>query len=226
MPAAIVFEAGQKFGRLTIVSRAEARPGERNVMWLCDCECGAQTVVAAANIGKSTLSCGCLVKNNGAHLRGNTMNRTHNMSQSLEYKSWCSMKGRCNNPNNPKYYSHGGRGIKICERWLSSFENFYADMGPKPGRGYSIERVNNGGNYEPGNCIWATPKVQAKNRRSTVFIEINGTTLNIEEWCEFLHIPRWRVGELTKGRGRKGDLPPTCKSSEEAVRLLYKQTHG
>jgi hypothetical protein len=88
----------------------------------------------------------------------------HGKWKSKEWNSWDHMKRRCNNPNDPKYPSHGARGITVCERWLK-FENFFADMGEAPGREYSLDRINNDGNYEPSNCRWATPKEQSNNRR-------------------------------------------------------------
>jgi hypothetical protein len=82
-----------------------------------------------------------------------------------EYTSWRNMKQRCLNPKNKDYHHYGERGIKICDRWLYSFKNFFADMGNKPGRGYSLDRKDNDGNYEPKNCRWATRKVQMNNTR-------------------------------------------------------------
>jgi hypothetical protein len=88
---------------------------------------------------------------------------------SLEYESWHRMKQRCRNPNSEGYKNYGGRGITVCRRWLSSFANFLADMGPKPSPRHTIDRINNDGDYEPGNCRWATPIEQARNRRPAQF---------------------------------------------------------
>jgi hypothetical protein len=85
--------------------------------------------------------------------------------RSSEYNCWGSMIARCTNPNDPGWKNYGGRGIRVCERWRNSFENFLADMGLKPSPGLSIERVENDGNYEPGNCRWATRKEQRANQR-------------------------------------------------------------
>ena len=98
---------------------------------------------------------------------------THKMSGEPEYMVWKKMKGRCYNENDPKYQSYGGRGIRICDEWKNDFVKFYENIGIKPGKEYSIDRVNNDGNYEPGNCRWATPKEQARNRRSSVYFEYN-----------------------------------------------------
>jgi hypothetical protein len=219
---------GKRFGRLVVLGRAPIRPRDKNAMWTCRCDCGGWAVVAATNLAKSTKSCGCLARETAADLlRVNRYTLTHNLSQSLEYKSWCNMKGRCNNPNNHKYHSHGGRGIKVCERWQNSFENFYADMGKKPTRGYSIERVDNDGDYCPENCIWATIKVQGKNTRTNVYVEIGGVRLNLTDWCIELGIPKWRLTELYRpGRGKTIRSAPRCRTSEEAIRLLYAQIRG
>ena len=99
-----------------------------------------------------------------------------------------SMKQRCINPKAAKYANYGGRGIKVCERWLASYDNFYADMGYPPGSDYSIERRDNNGNYEPDNCRWATTKDQARNKRNTIYATHNGMTLPLSEWAEKLSI--------------------------------------
>jgi hypothetical protein len=124
---------------------------------------------------------------------------THGMTNTPEHRSWTGMKGRCINPKNKRWHRYGGRGISVCERWLESFENFYADMGPKP-VGTSLERVNNDGNYEPSNCIWATPKQQQNNMRRNVFLEYRGKRLTIAQWAREIGIDR---GTL-RARKRRG----------------------
>jgi hypothetical protein len=111
--------------------------------------------------------------------------KSHMKSKTKTYNSWMNLKQRCLNPKNPKFKYYGGRGIKVCNRWLDSFDNFFKDMGEVPPKG-SIERINNNGDYSPENCRWATSKEQSSNRRSNKFITHNGETLGICEWSQRL----------------------------------------
>lgn len=99
-----------------------------------------------------------------------------------EYRAWSDMIARCTSPNNRLWSRYGGRGIRVCQRWLESFDAFQADMGSRPGPKFSIDRKNNDGNYEPGNCRWATPEQQAGNRSISTIIEWNGESLHLQEW--------------------------------------------
>ena len=110
------------------------------------------------------------------------MSLSHRMSHTRTFKKWGAMLSRCRNPNATGYPKYGARGIRVCERW-HCFESFYADMGECP-PGLSIDRIDNNGDYEPGNCRWATIKQQARNKRNTVLIEIGGVTKSLPEWCE------------------------------------------
>lgn len=104
------------------------------------------------------------------------------MTHRKTYQCWQDMRQRCYNPNCKKYRIYGARGIKVCDRWLESYKNFLEDMGEKP-EGYTLDRIDNDGEYSPGNCRWATPKEQGLNRRTNHLITFNGKTQTITEWA-------------------------------------------
>lgn len=117
----------------------------------------------------------------------------HGMKRTPEYSTWTNLKTRCNNRNNRKYLSYGARGIKVCPEWNSSFENFYKDMGPKPGPDFSIDRINNNEGYSKDNCRWATKKQQGNNQRTNKLIEYKNEIKTLSLWAEELKIPMKRL---------------------------------
>lgn len=153
---------GKRFGRLLVTSKGKNRiyGRKKQTSWVCKCDCGNTTVVMRHSLTCGlTKSCGCLQREVAV-----IVNTTHGMSESKTYNTWRGMIDRCSSPSHEAYKHYGGRGIIVCERWLT-FENFLADMGERPA-GLSIDRYpNNDGNYEPGNCRWATPKEQRANQR-------------------------------------------------------------
>lgn len=170
--------AGQKFGRLTAIRIIENIKGR--VFWECICECGKVTCVQSTKLRfGSTKSCGCYAAELASIRR-----RKHMMSVSSEYRAWQSMRKRCYDKNCEQYKNYGGRGISVCERWRESFQNFFEDVGRKPQKNMSLNRKNNDGNYEPGNCQWDTPKIQARNTRHNRIITFNGQSKPVTEWAE------------------------------------------
>lgn len=176
--------SGVRFGILAAISskrRFKKPSGKSYTVWNCICDCGKQTVASASNLKRGhTSSCGC--KKLGPNLTNTTHGFTTGKNPRATYRVWCGMKARCYNKKNHKYKDYGGRGIKVCQRWMG-FENFLMDMGEKPSRKV-IDRINNDGNYEPGNCRWSTHYESCRNKRSNIRITILGKTMVLTDWSK------------------------------------------
>lgn len=179
---------GQTFTRLTVIKQVGSRKNQ--VLWLCKCECGNEkTAITRALTSKHTQSCGCLP----------TSRPTHGMSKSKFYRVWRSMKLR-GIPNAFQAESYKAKNITLCDRWMT-FENFYEDMFPTYRHGLTLERINNNGGYEPGNCKWATLAEQSRNKSDNVFYDLSGRSQILPDWCDEYGINISTVrARLRKGR--------------------------
>ena len=174
--------SGRQFGRLTVVGRHDSTA--HGVRWRCRCDCGAEVTAFGSDLRRGfTRSCGCLQQQTTR--RNNARRATHGAkrggAETPTYKSWRSMRDRCLNANHSSFGRYGARGIRVCERW-HAFENFLADMGERPA-GKTLDRYPNGdGNYEPGNCRWATPSLQNHNRRMPGKSAYRGVSPSGKRW--------------------------------------------
>lgn len=170
---------GRRFGRLVVTGLADSRNGK--AYWHCECDCGGSSIPAATNLLRGlTQSCGC----GEQQARCKNLRRTHGGSHTTEYSIWSQMKRRCADSTSKSYVYYGGRGIRVCDAWRDSFETFLADVGPRPSPCHSIDRINNNGNYEPGNVRWATRKEQARNSRHNHLLTFEGRTQPMSAWVE------------------------------------------
>lgn len=151
----LIDEVGKKYSRLLVLRHTNEG------FWECICDCGKTILVKGVKLRKGhTQSCGCLQREAIKNIA-----TTHGKSDTVEYSSWLAMKQRCLNPNNTNYKNYGGRGIKVCDEWLESFENFLQDMGNRP-EGTSLERKDVNGDYSKLNCEWASFSKQSYNRNT------------------------------------------------------------
>lgn len=172
---------GKTFNYLQVLRQGLKRSGEP--YWLCRCECGSEKEVRASHLKSGgTRSCGCK-KGSIISAVQTKHGACRNGSSSSEYATWSDMRKRCSSETHQAYKDYGARGISVCERW-SKFENFLADMGPRPTPDHSIDRIENDKGYSPENCKWSTKEEQANNRRMTRKYTIQGRTMSLSGWAK------------------------------------------
>lgn len=182
---------GDKFGNLSVVSFFDAyRPsGKKKLMATCECECGALVNVEKYNLSNGNTTkcrnCAILSRANKKSTHGHSMSRKESDPIGYNcYTRWQAIKRRCYKEYDSHYKHYGARGIKMCDRWLESYESFLCDMGLPPTKDHQIDRIDNNGDYEPSNCRWVERKVNARNKRNNRMITANGETMTLVEWSE------------------------------------------
>jgi len=183
---------GQKFEKLTVCVFVS----ERVVGLFCDCGQPTKASISKLEVGDKK-SCGCLWLQNRNNL--NDYCKRHNLSKTRTYAKWCGMKRRCYNKNEMNYPRYGGKGVKVCDRWLNSFENFLEDMGEAP-KGLTLDRISPNGDYEPTNCRWATIDEQARNKKNVEKIMIGDESKCLAEWARYYGVGYDRLRHLYKRR--------------------------
>jgi hypothetical protein len=212
--------SNKKFGRLTVI-KFLGLDNYNQAQWMCECDCGNERQVKTSKLTSGVIiSCGCL---NYSTTSENKI--VHGMANTIIYKRWAGIKGRCCNPKNHAYKDYGGRGIKICDEWKEDFVAFYSwAMENGYNENLSIDRIDVNGNYTPDNCRWVTSIEQQNNTRHNILLTVNGVTHTVAEWAKIVGVTRhliynrlangWQVNEdlflppLEKGITRKtrGDL--------------------
>lgn len=205
---------GHRFGKLIVIEEVYEKNKRRKVK--CICDCGNETITDPRFlfIGH-TKSCGCYQKEIVAKIC-KEKNTTHGMSNTDEYNIWCHMKARCYNKKNKKYKDYGGRGIKVCQSWKNSFDIFLRDMGKKPTKYHSIDRIDVNGDYCKDNCKWSTNAEQALNKRKHRFVYYYGEKMPLAKACKLLGVNyRSALYRLNKGKDWKPIKPPKQEGARD-----------
>ena len=211
MPPRKPIVPGERFGRL-VVQCATGNGG----LEVCLCDCGTTKAIQRIYLQDGRVqSCGCYRRECGQ------AKRTHGMHGTVEYRAWVGMIQRCTNPRTKSWPRYGERGIVVCDRWRESFVAFYEDMGPRPGPEYSIDRIDNDGNYEPGNCRWATKKQQGRNKRNNRIVVFNGQTKTLAEWAQEMRTSPSTLHIRLERRGWSVEKTLTTP----VRKLVYKRNH-
>lgn len=218
---------GDKYERLVVIERPKritklSKNGNKYTSTTVKvrCLCGREKDVSIKGLTRGDIkSCGCL------HIEGLQARKTHGRSKTREYKIWTLMKNRCYNEKCPEYSRYGGRGIKMDESWKRSFSDFLIDMGLSPSTKHSIDRINNDGDYEPWNCRWATPIIQANNNSKNIMLTVDSVTMPIGMWAISSGIKRTTIWSRIRYFGWSHKEAVTIKPSP-SNRLHNRLTSG
>ena len=193
-----------KINKLLILSEGEphrTKGGYVHRTLICKCECGnTKQIQMSSVLNNITISCGCYCSSINSE-RMKVKNKKHGFHGTPEYNIWQSMKKRCLNKNHKSYKDYGARGINICEEWVYSFKNFINDVGLRPTKNHSLDRIDNNKGYFKGNCKYSTKKEQARNMRNNVLFTYRNETRCVSEWCEIFDLSRYKTIKFLKDNG-------------------------
>lgn len=176
---------GERYGRLIVIKILPPRKVR------CVCDCGKECDVERSHLRSGSMrSCGCLTRE---------LRTKHGMSHTKVYYVWHAMLQRCENPNSKNWKNYGARGISVCLQW-HDFSQFFSDMGPRPPRG-TLERIEVNGNYEPSNCVWASYRAQARNKRNNVWVSVDGVPMVLNDAVNVENLVGPRLYEIARRRG-------------------------
>jgi hypothetical protein len=197
----ISIPTGSEFDRWTTIGELyyAHHYKQRSLFVLCRCVCGTERPVLAYTLRNGTSrSCGCIISEGVSRWTLESKTKHGHAGEgrkSREWRCWWSMINRCSNPNEPGWKRYGGRGITVCRQWKTSFQAFFDHIGPCPSAQHTIDRIENNKGYYPGNVKWGTKKEQARNRRSSRLVTLNGETRTLAEWIEVLNLKRTTVSD-------------------------------
>ncbi len=196
--------SGKSFGNWTVISFNRIQWCTAH--WNCQCACGTERVVSGKYLKNgNSKSCGCLKASLMSKMLG-----THHLTGTTEHRIWKGIKTRCLNKNNRAYVYYGGRGIRICEKWSNSFVQFLSDVGNRPSEKHSLGRINNDGNYEPGNVRWETEEQQRNNTSSNRFFVVEGTRMTLAQVSRLFGIDRRDIGYRIDRKGMTFEQAIAC----------------
>lgn len=184
-PSIKIIKEGFRNGRYVVISTAPMTV-KGNAYWFCRCDCGTVKEVQASNLVRHK-SCGC-AKGSSISAKVRTHGEGGRNNKTAEYEAWSSMNARCGNPKNRVYARYGGRGITVCDRWKYDYTAFLEDMGRRPSKDHSLDRINNNLGYGPDNCRWATRKEQCNNKGNNRYFTFRGETKTISQWSRVVGI--------------------------------------
>ena len=197
----------QRFGHLVLVRPIEDTPN-RGGAWECLCDCGVTVVRRLASVQNGTYtSCGCVRRGTGRY----------SANERPYASTWQGMIARCHDENNAAFANYGGRGIRVCEEWRASLAAFIRDLGPPPSPKHTIDRIDNDGNYEPGNCRWATRRDQTQNRRNSIRVKFNGTVMPLADAAQLVGLS-YEQARYQVATGRLFEALPRTVSPRKASR--------